>query len=1155
MILQEFVGLQRRYTRSINLERDYFSPAALTGYVPTARGLEVLARLVDAAVTPNSMRAWTVSGVYGTGKSALGLFLGGIFAGRSAFHHSALELLNAQGPLYRAALTAVNQLPGKGFLLAFAVGQREPLAHVVTRAVARGAESFWKAEHQPESARQAVALYQAIQNGETVGAKAALAILRAVAKDAQSGVLLIIDELGKVLEHAVTNRTADDLYLLQQIAELPNGKSDVPILSLLLLHQSFAAYAMPLQAAERAEWGKVQGRFEDVPYAEGPGAMVRLLGQAVTRKDMPGTRSAIASYAKAWSEVLLDGVALPVALDESAIAALYPLHPYTAVALPIICSKYAQNDRSLFSFMASSEQHGFQWFLRGTNWRSDAPPTLKAHHLYDYFVETARLAAASRPEFQRWTEIQARVEDSAAASDGLVEVVKTVGLFNLIAMTGALRASRTLVIRALADGPQEFARWESFLDEAVQRNLVTWRRQADELRVWEGSDFDVEQALATLRPTITDSLPALLDRLAPMQPVVARRHSYESGTLRFFERRYIDAPDVLKDILPLIPSGDGILVHWLGGDLENCAIPQNAPDGRPIVVLETAGIERLATAAREVVALEILESSDSRLQTDGIARREVRQRLAIARGMLADELQRACGLEGGGTALTQSGRIRVASWRDLNRWLSTCCDEVYHSGPRLWSELLNRRELTTQGAKARRELISAMLIDGDRPDLGLSGYGPEVSMAKSVLDESGLHQELGPGLWGFGRPTGSFLATYEAIEGYVADATAAPRSVQELFDTLQRPPFGLKAGPLPVLFAAYMVEHRDDVGLYQDGTFVPVVGSEHFELLMKHPHRFSIKSFHVAGEREALRDAVADAFNVPRAEGRKVSLVAIVKRLISHSRRWPEYTRRSDLEGRPTAAALRDALLDAREPDVLLFEAIPEALGVAPVKDDSEEVASWLSARIAEVVAELDQVYPSLLRHAAGVLADAFELPRPINELRMALSRRGRPVLARLESLQLSPRHEDALLRRFLKAATDSSNGDQAWAESTLMIALDRPVEAWVDADVRDLFTRLSQIARRFRNVEAFMAEQAERPEDGFEGRRITLSQPDGTELARMVWIDRSQRDTVDRLVDEVLRNGAIQSAPALKEAFVAALVERVFDTVPQDFVKERPHG
>ena len=42
----------------------------------------------------------------------------------------------------------------------------------------------------------------------------------------------------------------------------------------------------------------------------------------------------------------------------------YPLHPVALVALPYLFHRFAQNERSLFSYLSSHEPKGFQDFLR-----------------------------------------------------------------------------------------------------------------------------------------------------------------------------------------------------------------------------------------------------------------------------------------------------------------------------------------------------------------------------------------------------------------------------------------------------------------------------------------------------------------------------------------------------------------------------------------------------------------------------------------------------------------------------------------------------------------------------------------------------------------------------------------------------------------------
>ncbi len=165
---------------------------------------------------------------------------------------------------------------------AVVTAQREPLSHTIIRALEQGAAIFWRSTRtQPAIARKLVDLAAEITfDNIAVDSRMIPSLLQEVASAAKTDVLLIIDELGKNLEFATQNQSAEDLYLLQQLAELPKKKG--PQFYLLgLLHQAFAEYSQRLASKERNEWAKIQGRFEDLPFSESTKQITRLIGQVI----------------------------------------------------------------------------------------------------------------------------------------------------------------------------------------------------------------------------------------------------------------------------------------------------------------------------------------------------------------------------------------------------------------------------------------------------------------------------------------------------------------------------------------------------------------------------------------------------------------------------------------------------------------------------------------------------------------------------------------------------------------------------------------------------------------------------------------------------------------------------------------------------------
>ncbi len=98
--------------------------------------------------------------------------------------------------------------------------------------------------------------------------------------------------------------------------------------------------------------------------------------------------------------------------------------------------------------------------------------------------------------------------------------------------------------------------------------------------------------------------------------------------------------------------------------------------------------------------------------------------------------------------------------------------------------------------------------------------------------------------------------------------------------------------------------------------------------------------------------------------------------------------------------------------------------------------------------------------------------------------------------------------------------------------------------------TYLSDLARRFKNLEALQKEVAAGSRSGFEVRRLTVTRPDGSEIHRMVWVDQEQQ-RVDPLIETVLAEcGDLQ----LQQALLARLTERVLgETIPQPVQQANP--
>ena len=89
----------------------------------------------------------------------------------------------------------------------------------------------------------------------------------------------------------------------------------------------------------------------------------------------------------------------------------------------------------------------------------------------------------------------------------------------------------------------------------------------------------------------------------------------------------------------------------------------------------------------------------------------------------------------------------------LSALLSEVADEAYPDTPHIANEMIARRDLTSQGAKARRFLTDALIANQSSDAFGIDGYGPDRAIYEAVFRKTGLHRRTTSGEWTLHNPT------------------------------------------------------------------------------------------------------------------------------------------------------------------------------------------------------------------------------------------------------------------------------------------------------------------------------------------------------------------------------------------------------------------
>ena len=1120
----DLLRVRPQHLRSIQIERDYPDPDASSHYVVTPFIATTFTRLARSLRANTTARAWRLTGDYGSGKSSLAL----------AFARYAAGALESLPPALPAPAAETRLEP------VLVVGEREPVGRSLLRALHQTLARLGRPV--PKGAAQSLARADSLSTAVVM--EALNAVSRCVRNSGRaSGLLVVLDELGKNLEHAAATPDQSDLHLLQALAEAAARSGPAPLVVVAVLHQAVTAYARDLASAERREWEKVSGRYEEIVFAppleQSAALTAAALGiepasvpRALARSSERSMRTAVGAgwYGPGASEADLAGLA----------PALAPLDPFVLPVLARVLRRFGQNERSLFGFLSSEEPAGLMAHMRQT--LAGFEP-YRLHNLYDYLAQNFSHSLESGTAGARWGTIDGTVRSGAARNELERGVLKTVGLVNLLE-DPSLHLDAGVLASAVASETRR-----SSAEEAVRRLTagarVLYERGAGAgLCLWPNTSVDLEAAFEAAAAAIDQGADviAALRPVLPTEPLVARRHYVETGAIRHFDVVYVPVAGLGEALSAPPPSdADGrVLVALSRNEAERqealAMLGGFSGWGDTLVVGAPPAVGSLAPLLRDLDAWRRVAEHTPALSGDRMARQEVSRQLAVAEERLKRALAAMLDFRSGGVVSTrwmhQGEVLDIRSGRQLSEALSKVCDAAYDRSPIIRNELLNRRQLSSAAARARTRLIEGLAAASELPALGLdeTHMPPEMAVYLSVLKAGNVHI-LRDGRWRIVRPDPDPLRLGPALDR-IAQLLRREEDRRvpygEIADGLRSAPYGVRDGVIPLLVAVYLAANWHHTAVYEEGTYLEQAGGPEFTRILKESEHFTFQHCAVEGVRTEVFARLAAVVGL-QAEAAEPDLLDVVRPLMQFVARLPDHARRTR-NLTVTSAAVRNVLMRVQDPSAMLFTDLPRACGLDPFSAaealDETRLEAFVRA-MTTAVRELRGAYPALVERIGDALGRSLETDGPIEGLHATLSRRADRLVGAVAEPEL---------KSFAIRLADRALAPKSWLESIASFLARKPPERWGEADEREFHHRLKLLARRFVRVEAALAEDLAaleaRPGEG--AYRLVVTGTDGRELEDLVRgrVEDPAVDAIERqfaaLLSEHGRIGLLAAARAL---------------------------
>nr|WP_320118663.1 P-loop NTPase fold protein [uncultured Marinifilum sp.] len=765
---------------------------------------------------------------------------------------------------------------------------------------------------------------------------------------------IVIDEYGKFLEYSSKVDVEENIYFIQQLAEYVNDPKRNIIL-LTSLHQSFSQYGTGLNRKEQDEWQKVNGRFIHITFNEPIEQLLYLAGERIKQwKFEKNKLDEISSV----NQAILDSKIIKnyANYDLEYASALYPMDLASANCLTRALQSYGQNERSLFTFLNRKEANSLYNFTKKSKWYS-------LSKVYDFLIQNfyGAIISSSNPDKNGWDAIRIALEKVEASFNKDIrlaeKLVKTIGLLSIFSSQGG-KINHNLLLAYFFENDKK--KVENILHQLEQKQIIRYREFSERFILFEGTDLDFDKAMleASSKVTKSEDISRDIEKYYQLPVLLAKSISYTRGTPRFFAYKISNTPylqqakDELDGYINLIFSEQN-----LTDKINEASV--NFPSNLYALFRRT---EEIKTILWEIDKTEYVINEN---HEDRVACRELEKLKEKLENDLTKEVLN--NLTSENVSWCRNGvNIVIESQRELNRELSSICEDVYFETPILRNELINRHKVSPAIATARRNYMRALIHHSDQEDLGFAAnkYPAEKTIYLSLLKDTQIHQHFAEGKWEFETPdeSGVFYGLWLKSMEILNRAKQEKINLQEFYNEFSVAPFKLKNGFLSFWIPTFLHIQQDNFALFNSKGYVPFLTEEVFELIQKNPKDYNIKTFSVEGIKLNLLNTYRTLINKNHEiNGKRSVYIETIRPLFVFYRELPNYTKRT--KNLPAEAILfREAIAKAQDPETAFFEDIPKALGYSGLDLKNENInLDDYTLQLKSVIKELRECEQNLI--------------------------------------------------------------------------------------------------------------------------------------------------------------------------------------------------
>lgn len=641
-----------------------------------------------------------------------------------------------------------------------------------------------------------------------------------------NGVYIVYDEFSKYLESSIADATINDIKLLQDFAEACDRSGKKHMHLMLISHKDITNYIDSNLPNDKVDgWRGVSGRFKHISMHNDFYQMYEVMSSVIVKdkefwhKFYNKNRHRFEDLAQIYnSSDILDEDNKNT--KELFIEGCYPLHPVSTFILPRLSEKVAQNERTLFTFLASNQKNTLPAYLEVAD--GDFP-LVTPDYIYDYFEQQFRKEPYTSGIFKIYRLTNSILKKIDSDQLG-TKIIKTLTLIYIIEQFEKLPPIYDVIVD-IYKYSYSIEDINYVMKELIEKDcLIYMKRSNNYLKLKDSSGLDITGEIQSIieKNKTRISVKEIINSTPISNYLYPTRYNDENEIIRYYQLIFIDSAEywAVKDWNEKIAGidADGVVYAIMPDSQEEIAKIRNSLTSNEnmherivfVIPRKFMDIDKIAYEYSAVLQLRKGVVEDKILLDEyDIYIEDLEDVINSYISSYSRPDMKAA------EYYYQGKKVNLFRKAQLSSLLSGICDEAFPNTPIINNESINKNILSSIAISSRSRIINGLLENPLKPNLGLTGTGQDVSIMRSALVKTGIIGNIDDQPVIDLNPQDAKIRNLIKViqDFFTSSIDKSGKCFCELYETLTGPNkgIGLRRGVIPIYIATVLHHYKKNI--------------------------------------------------------------------------------------------------------------------------------------------------------------------------------------------------------------------------------------------------------------------------------------------------------------------------------------------------------